>query len=364
VLTSTEYAQIPNSPGVHRTPQVNTGFERSLRKLLAIGAGWLRLRRYDYGITWNVDSISYAKRLVSEMGPCCVISTYPPLAVHTTALALKRRYPVRWIADFRDPLRNSFRPKHWAAQWADRYFEETIVRTADAILVNTDAALKELRERHPQYRNKIVLLSNGYDPEEDVHPLPPIPRETRLLVHIGTMYRGRHPNLLLDSLDRLAARGMVAPARLKVFLSHINEDLANLDVFKRLVKQGLIEYGNEEIPRANALRMIQEADFLLLLDTTPGKQSHFVPAKVFDYVRAGRPMLVFTTPGSPTDAIVRKSGIPHRTIFQSDPPERVDQMVCEFMNLPSDPAQPSDWFKETFDGSRQVEQLETLIESL
>lgn len=299
------------------------------------------------------------------MGPCCVISSYPPLSVHITALALKRKYPVKWIADFRDPLRNPFRPANWAAQRADRYYEETILRLADAILVNTDASTAELQERYPEHRQKISLLWNGYDPEEDVHPLPVTPRETRTLAHIGTMYPGRQPNLLIESLERLTARGIVKPGSLKIFISDINTtNMPSLDLFERMVKEGTIVFGKERVPRSEALRVTQEADLLLLLDLTPGPQSHQVPAKVFDYVRAGRPILLFTSHGSPTEMIVQKCGIPHRIVYRDDPPGRIDQMVAEYLQLPPDCPEPSEWFKQTFDGSRQAEQLEALIGSL
>jgi len=367
VLTSTQFAQIPSAPGIHRIPQPEAGLKALLHKALKIVT--IPVQHYDYGITWVVDSIPYAKRLIEqtikETGPCCVISTYPPLSVHITALALKRKYPIKWIADFRDPLRNPFRPASWAAQRADRYYEETILRLADLVLVNTDASTADLQDRYPQYQDKIHLLWNGYDPEEDVHPLPVTPRATRLLAHIGTMYPGRHPNLLLESLERLKGRGIVKPGALQIFISDINTaTMPNLALYERMVKEGAIVFGKQRVPRAEALRITQEADLLLLLDLTPGPESHQVPAKVFDYVRAGRPILLFTSHTSPTEMIVQKCGIPSRIVYRDDAPDRIDQMVSEFLQLPSECPEPSEWFKETFDGSRQAAQLEALIESL
>lgn len=363
VLTSTQFARIPSEPGIHRIPQAETGVKALLHKAMKIVT--IPMQRYDYGITWVVHSIPYAKRLLEKIGPCCVISTYPPLSVHITALALKRKYRIKWIADFRDPLRNPFRPALWAAQRADRYYEETILRLADLVLVNTDASTADLQERYPQYRDKIHLLWNGYDPEEDVHPLPVTPRATRLLAHIGTMYPGRHPNLLLESLERLTKRGIVKPGALQIFISDINTaTMPNLELYERMVKEGAIVFGKERVPRSEALRITQEADLLLLLDLTPGPESHQVPAKVFDYVRAGRPILLFTSHNSPTEMIVQNCGIPNRIVYRDDTHERIDQMVSEFLQLPSECPEPSEWFKETFDGSRQAAQLAGLIDGL
>jgi glycosyltransferase involved in cell wall biosynthesis len=366
VLTSTEFAQIPSSPGIHRIPPLPaTRFAELCRKLTWTGCA--PLRWYDYGMTWVVDSIRYARRLVEQMGPCCVISTYPPLSVHVTALSLKRRYSIKWIADFRDPLyANPFHSRNWLVQRTDQYYETSILRLADAVLMNTDASADALQKRYPQWSHKISLLWNGYDPEEDVRPLPIPPRDHRVLAHVGSMYIGRDPTLLIDSLDRLIRAGVIKSGELKVLqIGPVDfSRMPNRELLDRMAQEGAIMVSGVRVPRPEALRAIQEADLLLLLDLNPGGDSPQVPAKVFDYVRAGRPILLFTNRRSPTEAIIRNSGIPHRIVYRDDPPERIDAQVSDYLRLPSVPVPPSEWFQRTFDGSRQALQLEELIQSL
>ncbi len=367
VLTSTEFSDGPNEAGVHRFPQApKTSFGGMFRKL-----AWklgLPFRAYDYGFMWIVDSPSYATALVRKLGPCVVISTFPPLSTHLTALWLKNyssvRKSVKWIADFRDPMvGNPFRPGNRLASMLDRRLETAIVRGADAILVNTDVLAKDLTQRHPSCAQKIKILWNGYDPDEEFGPLPIPARPHRVLAHVGTMYGGRHPAMLLDSMDRLRQQGLDCLNNLKLVQigSVAMEMMPNRERFERLVREGKIELSGERLPRPVAMRAIAEADLLLLIDLNTGDESTQVPAKIFDYVRAGRPILLFTNRNSPSAGIVQGCGIPQRIVYRDDSPDQVDTKVREFLALPSDPATPSELFREHFNGAHQALELADLI---
>ncbi len=370
-MTSTQFLEAPSTPGVHRFPPApRTAFGRIIRKVVWRLAA--PLRAYDYGFTWMFHSGSRSRKLVRELGreygQCCVLSTFPPLSTHLTALRLKRRFgatgAIKWIADFRDPMiGNPFRGTHALARMLDRRLESAIIREADAVTVNTDVLACELQQRYPECANKISVLWNGYDPDEAFGPLPIPFRDYRVLAHVGTIYGGRHPAMLIDSMDRLRRKGCPCVDRIRLLQvgSGDTTDMPNRARYEELVREGRIELTGERIPRADALRAIAQADLLLVLDLNVGEHSTQVPAKIFDYVRAGRPILVFTTRDSPADGIVRNCGVPHRIVYRDDPPDRVDAAVGEFFSLPSDPVQPSEWFLERFDGERQARELGELI---
>jgi glycosyltransferase involved in cell wall biosynthesis len=370
VMTSTQFLDAPSSPGVDRSPAApRTAFGRAVRT--AVWKLAAPLRAYDYGFTWVFHSGSRSRKLVRELGPCLVLSTFPPLSTHLTALRLKRRFGgkdgVRWIADFRDPMiGNPFRGTHAVARMLDRHLETAIIREADAVIVNTDVLAGELQQRYPEWAKKISVLWNGYDPEEEFGPLPIPPRDYRVLAHVGTIYGGRHPALLIDSMDRLRTHGCPCIDRIRLLQigSADTTDMPNRERFEELAREGRIELSGERVARADALRAIAEADLLLVLDLNLSGHSTQVPAKIFDYVRAGRPILLFTSRGSPADGIVRNCGIPHRIVYHDDSPALVDAAVSEFLNLPSVPTRPSDWFRQRFDGERQARELDELIRRL
>jgi glycosyltransferase involved in cell wall biosynthesis len=368
VLTSTQFLDAPSSPGVHRIPRISKGAPARIFGRFV----WLAsapVRAYDYGITWLLDSVRAAAGLVGQMGPCCVLSTFPPLSTHLTALRLKRRFrdQLKWVADFRDPIiGNPFRKSNALAAAVDRRLESDIVRSADAITVNTDVLGDELRERYPDCAPKIRVLWNGFDPEEELGPLPIPPRNYRVLAHVGTIYGGRHPGIVIDSLRRLEAEGFPCAANIRLVQigSADFSQMPDPERIPRLVSEGKIELSGERVPREDALRAIAQADLLLLIDLNSEGDSTQLPAKVFDYVRSGRPILLVTSRESPADRIVQNCGIPHRIVYRDDTPARVDSELRGFLALGSEPASPSQWFLDRFDGARQAKELEELIDAL
>jgi len=70
---------------------------------------------------------------------------------------------------------------------------------------------------------------------------------------------------------------------------------------------------------AQALEAMCRADVLLLLDQ-PGRRSG-VPAKLYEYLGAGRPILALAEPDGDVAAVLRASGVPYRLASPSRPDE-------------------------------------------
>ena len=234
---------------------------------------------------------------------------------------------------------------------------------ADAVIANTDAVCKLWSARYPRHRDKFHVIWNGFDPDEIISALPIPQRGYRHLVHVGELYGGRHPGPILDSIQRLVARGALSPGSLRLSLIGPSSDAAipNIDVLRQLAEDGVVEYVPSLIPRDEARLIARQADALVLLQPQSDVQ---VPAKLFEYIRIGRPILAFIRRNSPAEHILSRSGIPHRLIYPNDSPEKVDSEVLEFLQLPSNPVGPSNWFAEQFDARRQAEALAAIIRAL
>src|SRR5262249_49850228 len=72
-----------------------------------------------------------------------------------------------------------------------------------------------------------------------------------------------------------------------------------------------------QMPYADAVRMMQAADMLLLLDS-PGRTIG-VPAKLYEYLGAGRPILAIAEPQSDTAHVLEQSGVVHRLVSPKAP---------------------------------------------
>jgi glycosyltransferase involved in cell wall biosynthesis len=345
------------SPDVTRIPSAVTYLAAAIQ----------RLAPYNDQLPWISRAVAAAQRIISKERPVALFSTSPPLACHLAALAMKFRYGIPWIADFRDPLLgNPFRTRSWAKPY-DLCIERTIVAQADAVIANTDAAAAMMKRRYPRWSRKIHLIWNGYDPEATVAPAPIPPRSHKVLVHAGSIYGARHPSLLVAAIERLVAQRQLDPALVRVrLIGDIDPDWLQVTrrQYRALHVAGCMEYVDRRVPQQQAIREMSEADGLLLLDLNARNATLQVPAKVFDYVLIGRPILAFTGHGSPVEFILRGSEVPHVCIHPGTPEQEVDQKVAKFFALPSQGVTPSCWFREQFDGAVQTAALSSILAGL
>lgn len=319
---------------------------------------------HDPGGTWIPRVVAYAERWMRGPVKPVVLSSAPPMTAHAAAWWIQRRYGVRWVADFRDPLAgNPFRPG-WRAALVDGWLERIFLRSADVVLANTDAVQELWRQRYPRWANKIHVLWNGFDPEERLGPQPLPPRAYKVLAHVGAIYGERDPELLLEAVRRLLERGAVGAGQVRLrFVGMLQEGYAARPLWRELKERGVLEL-SAAVERQEAQRIMAASDYLLLLDVTGGQAGLQVPAKLFEYVQIGRPIVACTTRDSPVDRILKRSGIPYTGLYPDDPAQETDRRLEAFLHLPSTPHAPSPWFEASFDARRQAEQLSAWLEGV
>ena len=346
-------------PRVTFTPAPGVSFnERVLRKFLF---------PVDDDVLWTRPAIAAGKRLLADTPMDAVLSTIPPIHGHTVAYALKKKTGVPWIADYRDPTVGSpFRPSEGLPGWMDRTMEKHFFKSADLLLTVTDYVRQEFVQRWPEVESKTAVLWNGFDPEEDIGPKPIPDRPYRVLAHFGSLYGGRTPVLPMASIDRLIGRGLIDPARLRLRLIGSIEPTIlekHRQLFDRLTEKGCLECLPPQ-PRAQALQAMMEADQLLLADNNDSGIGQTVPAKLFEYVRVGRPILALTAAGSPVERILTSSGVPFVGLAPQMGESAIDARMIEFLDMPSDPVQVSERFSLEFDGRKQAQTLARLIDTM
>ena len=323
------------------------------------------LMPYDDRLTWLPYACAAASReLTSET---VLLSTHPPVVTHLAALALKQHSGRPWIADFRDPLWGNPSRRSFRAGLIDRVVEGLVIRHADAVIANTDASAAVLAQRYPALAGKINTIWNGFDPEDRMEPVPRADRAQRIISHVGSLYGSRTPLPFVACLNRLIASGAIHHSAIQ-FRQFGYSDPECLDladpIYQSLQAQGCLQAVTHIIPQHAARHEMLTTDWLLLLDmneVNPGLQ---VPAKTFEYIRACRPILALTTPGSSTERVLALSGIPHACIDFDADPERFDAAVLAFLRRPFTEDTPSPQFWCEFDACRQTATLSALIDRI
>ncbi len=314
-----------------------------------------------FTLTWLPHVMTAAEPLMESGKVHAVLSTFPPVSTHLAGLWLKKKYGVKWIADFRDPLMGNAAVRSRIP--VRKLLERAILKNADVVIVNTEYAAEKLRKSYPQRAHKVHAVWNGFDPDDRVQAATPPPRPRRILIHPGDIYSFRHPGRVLLSMDRLISRNLVPKDLGVVLQGDMDRPWNGIDdsAFDGLMTREWLECRNHRVSTDEARKLTAEAEYLLLLDVTGPVSGYQVPAKLFDYLCIGRPILVMTTRNSSVDWILSKSGVPYTCVYQDDTDEQVDEKVVSFFGLPTEPVKASPWFENLFNGENQARMLAKLL---
>jgi glycosyltransferase involved in cell wall biosynthesis len=272
--------------------------------------GWMA--RPDRWISWRFDAVRQGLQLIKQYKPDAIWSTYPIATAHVIAQQLHQKSGIPWVADFRDPMAQDGYPADPETWRSYQRIEQQALEQARHSLFTTPGAAQMYRERYPQAADRIAVLENGYDEESfaNAAPAPTQPLaddQPVVLLHSGIVYPSeRDPNQLFQALQRLQAQGRLLPQQLKLrFRASAHDDLLT-----RLAKQ----YGVQDfielcpaVPYRQALAEMLSVDALLVMQASNCNAQ--IPAKIYEYLRAGRPLLGLTDPVGDTAGVLRNAGV-------------------------------------------------------
>jgi glycosyltransferase involved in cell wall biosynthesis len=185
--------------------------------------------------------------------------------------------------------------------------EAALLRSAHGVVVATDEFRANLLERFPFLdRGRVVTIPNGYDPD-DFPPNPPSPPSDRFVIsYAGTVFALTSARGLLAALRNLKARHPMLCRSLRVrFLGRIVE--TELNAFEGAEALGVELVGY--VPHARVLTELAASHTALcLLDDVRGAERVY-PAKIFELMRLGRPVLTLAPRASALARLVERHAL-------------------------------------------------------
>lgn len=321
-------AEIPPGTVVRRALAFDTSRHFSLKGRY-IGA----MARPDRWVSWRFDGVRQGMQLIRQFKPDVIWSTYPIATAHLIGAELHRRSGLPWIADFRDPMAQDgypADPQTWAA-FAD--IERVAMDQAYACTFTTPGAARLYTERYPQARAGMTVLENGYDEEsfsgsERLARAGPLNPGKVTLLHSGIVYPDeRDPSQLFEALARLRTAGRISADN---FVLRLRAPV-HVDAIERLAKANGITNLIEILPAMpyrDALGEMMRADALLVLQAANCNDQ--IPAKIYEYLRSGRPMLCLTDPVGDTAGVMRDAGLPD--VARLDSTDDIAQALPRFLD--------------------------------
>lgn len=266
----------------------------------------------DRWATWWPAAVWEGLRLIRRHRIDAVWSTYPIMTAHCIARTLGRIAKLPWIADFRDPVSGSVGTgNRWAAssQWR---WEHRVLNTADRVVFTTPGALRDYAHRYPDAHagGRLSVIENGYDEaafaclaEEST---PRLANQPLMLLHSGLLYQdGRDPVPFFAALAQLKAAGQVNAGIVRVVLRASGSEGIYAQELKRLDIDDLVTLA-PPVSNREALMEQARADGLLLFQGN--RFNRQIPAKLYEYLRIGRPVFGMVDERGDTAAVLREVG--------------------------------------------------------
>jgi glycosyltransferase involved in cell wall biosynthesis len=292
---------VPPQAVVHRTYALD-----SARHLAIQGRHLALLTVPDRFISWLPFGVARGLRVIRQSGIRLLYSTSPPPTTHLIAVVLKALTGLPWVADFRDPwVEEGFYPLPGTLRYhIETTLEQYVIRRADRLTVTTPYLQREFIARYPQLTPETVqVIYNGYDETDFQQVQSPVRSAQFEILHAGLVTpEFRDPRPLLQAVTSLIADGSLP--RREVRITFLGGDAyVHSQAFAALVTQLDLEDVVSVCGRVShqaALQRQGQAAVLLLLQASDDTRS-LIPAKAFEYLRIGRPILVLTLAGATAD---------------------------------------------------------------
>jgi len=271
------------------------------------------LARPDRWVSWRFDGVRQGMRLIETYRPNVIWSTFPIATAHVIGAELQCHSGLPWVADFRDPMAQDGYPADPRTWRAYKRIEESALEQARLAIFTTPGAARFYQRRYPHAKARIEVIENGYDEETFVKAEAELGERTPLnpgfltLLHSGIVYPAeRDPIALFEALGLLKQNNHPAADRLKVRFRAPVHDALLLDLARRFDVTENVEV-LPPLPYREALAEMLRADGLLILQAASCNDQ--IPAKLYEYLRAMRPIIALTEPTGDTALTLKRYGI-------------------------------------------------------
>jgi len=289
--------------GFRKHPRLYRPYVEGLEWRLGNWARWWLARSFpDDQASWARKSYHHLRRTLKNRRVNVIFSTFSPASNHWLAWRLHRATGIPWVADFRDLWTDDGEvpQRWWGRRWAQRRLERQCLKTAAAVTA-TDHTLELLARHLPEEREKFHLVPNGVDLEDfaslRAHNRGGVTERQDEKFRLSFVGQFRETRVTPEYYEGIA-RFLRADAERRAHFELRVVGSISADLQERARQAGINLTVTGHLPHREALREMVEADVLLLSTACRANSTHVIPAKTYEYLAAGRPILVVGAPDS------------------------------------------------------------------
>ncbi len=252
---------------------------------------------------WIKPSVSYLSKYLEKNPIDIIITTGPPHSVHLIGLALKKKFKIPWIADFRDPWTNidyfHKLPLTKKAKQTHFKLEKEVVQTADQVVV----VGKTMQREYLPLNGNTTIIENGFDNFKEDFKTEKDKKFS--LLHIGLLNQDRNHKALWEALKELKND-------VKDFDKDLEIKLIGkicVEAIHEIKKNNLTDNLtlNDYIPHQEVIKYQKSAQVLLLLVNNTPNAKGIITGKIFEYLQAKRPILALAPTNGDLAEIIQET---------------------------------------------------------
>lgn len=265
----------------------------------------------DSDRNWILPATFHAVREIKRENINCIITTSPPVSVNLVGLLVKLITGVKWVADFRDPWLNEagskrLHPTSALSLKIESYLEKKVIQKADSVFTTTDNLRDKFREQYNDLsEKKFITVYNGFEKSAFSCLSNEKKYKKFTLTYAGTLYLGRTPEPIFKAINRLIRQKDISPDQVCIKLIGNCDNIDGVPTSEMIHAYGLgtVVEVLKPVPYTKVLEIISKSHIAMLFAPNQPMQ---IPAKLFDYIGAGTPVLALAEPGATADLVNTK----------------------------------------------------------
>jgi glycosyltransferase involved in cell wall biosynthesis len=246
----------------------------------------------------------------------CLFSSGPWWTNHVVGLALADLTGLPLVAHFRDPWSQAewLKPVSNLSVRIEKALERRVMTKASAVVSVGEMQTALVQQAYPALpASKFVTIFNGYDGAEwdelfgDKTAAPAPANDKFTITYAGSLYFRRSPYPLFYALQSLIESGEIPREHIRLELlgkCEVADGKRVRDVIESCGLADCVDNVGFVNRFPETLRLIARSDLLLLCVD----QAYQIPAKTYEYLRAGRPILALTSGGDVVNLLNRAGG--------------------------------------------------------
>jgi glycosyltransferase involved in cell wall biosynthesis len=321
--------EVPRDISIHRTKTLE--IPKSIARIVYGGLRKLKLLNLffipDQFVGWLPFAYLKALKMIKKNDYDVIYTTSSPYTSHLVGYLLKKKTGKPWVADFRDEwAQNPFLDYTLIDKKINQWLERKILKNADKVISTSKVMTNELKTLIKGKKNKFHTITNGYN-EGDFKDYPA--RETYgnefRITYMGSFYGGypsglQYPHYFFEAIVQLLKEKKISEKEFRIVLIGKNKEID-----PRVPKRMVSILG--QVPHNKVLKYLAKSSIFLLY-VSKKRGNACIPAKIFEYIRASRPIL----------SLIPKKGAAANLIKETNTgivlePEGIEEIKTAIMDL-------------------------------